>query len=101
MTHRLHAQDAHAIVLAQRRCKLEVLNELIRMVERKVRSAATMGHSDVLFEIPPCLHDNGYVQIGDAVEKLKKHFSDVGFYTASMDRTIYLSWRFAATSSCK
>ena len=77
--------------------KLKHIEELIIACQKKIKLAAQLGMSDILFEIPP-MADKPY-DVRDVSKSLKAHFERQVFYVKYADdqRTLYISWRYVSS----
>ena len=89
----LHVTDIATILESQSRLKREVFSEIVSMMERKVRSAASLGLLCTMFEIPHYIQQSGAVRPDHVLPVLVNHIVKQGFYVASHGHTLYISWK--------
>jgi hypothetical protein len=91
----LSAADAKQIKGPKDDGQTRCLNALIRLGERKIRTAATLGNDDTLWRVPAFDPDLCPYDLASMIKDLMIHFKQQGFYTKALGDILYLSWRYA------
>lgn len=90
----LSAKDAYAITVSKDETQELCVINLVRMAERKVKTAATMGNFDTLWRIPLFDCDLPPYDTALTAKKLIQHFRKQGFYCKALGDVLYISWRY-------
>ncbi len=90
----LTASDARRLTLSREETQHQVVEYLVRNIERKIKTAASMNNRDTFTSIPPFHVDLPPYNLDDIITRLVKHFTDAGFYVKALNEVIYISWRY-------
>lgn len=95
VVHKPHitVEDARRIRNTRRQGFNRTKESLVFMLEKKIRTAATLGECDTLWWIPSSLCDVPSYDVMDMTEEIAQHFTTAGYYVKCVKNMIYLSWR--------
>ena len=90
----LSAEDAMRITKTRGESQNAGQVALVRMVERKIQTVATMGDDDTIWTVPVFQCDISPYKPLDMAEKVEKHLEAQGFYVKRFGTVLYVSWRY-------
>lgn len=94
MARYMTARDAAKFGSARDAVALRAFDTVVEMVQRKIRMAGNVGHSDVMFEVPVWLCDAPAYDREEMAYALYTHFRKHGFWVELCGSILYLSWRY-------
>jgi hypothetical protein len=91
-----HAIDAYMLSEKQTDSNADVFNTVRRYVEKKIKTAATLGDLDTVCQVPAFISDAPIYKQDVLVLAIKQHLDKCGFHTIlfGLDH-LYVSWRYA------
>ena len=65
-------------------------------IQRKIATAATLGHKDVIVQVPNYIPDTLEFNLPLMVESIILHLTELGYYVKLLTfPSLYVSWRYA------
>jgi hypothetical protein len=91
-----HAIDAYMLSEHTADANIDVFNAVRRYVEKKIKTAATLGRLDTVCQIPAFISDIPAYKQDVLILVIKEHLDARGFHTIIIGQfNIYVSWRYA------
>lgn len=90
----LNAHEAARIRNSQRLALVHTLRQIIELLERKIRTASSLGHDDTVFDIPNNILGFPCFEMPIVAQTLLTHLREKDFYCKQIGtRGLYISWK--------
>lgn len=91
----LTADDCVRIRYGKQAAIYKAMQHLIKIIQEKLRMAATMMQRDIIYRVPAMLCDFPMYDLQDMLVALKQHFANQKFYVQHLPPDVlYISFRY-------
>ena len=92
----MDAFTAYEIADRKKYTEDRTFEDVVKYVEKKIATAATLGHRDTICSIPIYMPDTPAFDRSSMLEDIMHHLTNKGFYCRPCPScTVYISWRYA------